>query len=89
MYDEYKESKSENTRLTLESYGNVYRFEANHPDSDMDEMLYAFYGLLTAATWSPKTILQSMKEFADERLECFKEDSLDNIITEGVKNEAY
>lgn len=62
-------NKEENTRLTLESYGNVYRFEANHCDSDMDEMLYAFYGLLTAATWSPTTILQAMKEFADERLE--------------------
>jgi hypothetical protein len=35
----------------------------------MDEMLYAFYGMLTAATWSPITILQSMKQFTDERLE--------------------
>jgi hypothetical protein len=65
----YNKEKQENTRLTLESYGNVYRFEANHCDSDMDEMLYAFYGLLTAATWSPITILQAMKQFADERLE--------------------
>lgn len=64
----YKQ-KQEKTSLTLESYGNVYRFEANHCDSDMDEMLYAFYGLLTAATWSPITILQAMKQFADERLE--------------------
>ena len=69
MFENYKASKQENTRLTLESYGNVYRFEANHCDSDMDEILYAFYGLLTAATWSPITILQSMREFADERLE--------------------
>lgn len=69
MFENYKDSKEENTRLTLESYGNVYRFEANHCDSDMDEMLYAFYGLLTAATWSPITILQAMKQFADERLE--------------------
>jgi hypothetical protein len=61
--------KQENTRLTLESYGNVYRFEADHCDCDMNEMLYAFYGLLTAATWSPITILQEMKQFADERLE--------------------
>ena len=64
----YKQ-KQENTRLTLESYGNVYRFEADHCDCDMEEMLYAFYGLLTAATWSPITILKAMKEFADERLE--------------------
>lgn len=69
MFENYKTSKDENTRLTLESYGNVYRFEANHCDSDMDEILYAFYGLLTAATWSPITILQAMKQFADERLE--------------------
>lgn len=69
MYENYKASKEENTRLTLESYGNVYRFEADHCDCDMEEMLYAFYGLLTAATWSPITILQSMKEFSDERLE--------------------
>lgn len=69
MYENYKASKKENTRLTLESYGNVYRFEADHCDCDMEEMLYAFYGLLTAATWSPITILQEMKQFADERLE--------------------
>lgn len=73
MFENYKTSKEENTRLTLESYGNIYRFEANHCDSDMDEILYAFYGLLTAATWSPITILKSMKEFADERLEHLKE----------------
>lgn len=65
----YNKEKQEKTILTLETYGNVYRFEANHCDSDMDEMLYAFYGLLTAATWSPITILQSMKQFADDRLE--------------------
>ena len=65
----YNNEKEKNTRLTLESYGNVYRFEADHCDSDMDEMLYAFYGLLTAATWSPITNLQSMKQFADERLD--------------------
>ena len=64
----YKQ-KQEKTCLTLESYGNVYRFETDHCDCDMDEMLYAFYGLLTAATWSPITILQSMKGFVDERLE--------------------
>ena len=69
MFENYKASKQENTRLTLESYGNVYRFEADHCDCDMEEMLYAFYGLLTAATWSPITILKAMKEFADERLE--------------------
>ena len=69
MYENCKHSKEENTRLTLESYGNVYRFEADHCDCDMEEMLYAFYGLLTAATWSPITILQAMKQFADERLE--------------------
>ena len=69
MYENCKRSKEENTRLTLESYGNVYRFEADYYDCDMNEMLYAFYGLLTAATWSPITILQSMKQFADERLE--------------------
>jgi hypothetical protein len=67
----YKQ-KQENTRLTLESYGNVYRFEADHCDCDMDEILYAFYGLLTAATWSPITILQAMKQFADERLELWE-----------------
>ena len=61
--------KQEKTCLALESYGNVYRFEADHCDCDMEEMLYAFYGLLTAATWSPITILQEMKQFTDERLE--------------------
>ena len=65
----YNKEKQEKTCLTLESYGNVYSFEADHCDSDMGEMLYAFYGLLTAATWSPITILQAMKQFADERLE--------------------
>ena len=68
--------KQEKTCLTLESYGNVYRFEANHCDSDMEEMLYAFYGLLTAATWNPKTVLKEMKSFADERLKYFKDEDI-------------
>ena len=80
----YKQ-KQENTRLTLESYGNVYRFETPHGDTDMDEMLYAFYGLLTAATWSPITILKAMKEFADERLEILE----NNQNMEENENETY
>lgn len=74
--------KEENTKLTLESYGNVYRFEANHSDSDMDELLYAFYGLLTAATWSPKTILEGMKEFAEEHLETFGKIHFEDMLGE-------
>lgn len=72
MFENYKDSKEENTRLTLESYGNIYRFEANHCDSDMEELLYAFYWLLTAATWCPETVLEEMKFFAEERLKIFK-----------------
>lgn len=82
-------NKEENTRLTLESHGSVYRFEANHSDSDMDELLYAFYGLLTAATWSPRTILESMKDFAEERLKYFKEDIFDINKMEDLSNETY
>ena len=80
MYENYKASKEENTKLTLESYGNVYRFEANHCDCDMEELLYAFYGLLIGATWSPTTVLEEMKFFADERLKFIK--SKEEIINE-------
>lgn len=82
MYDKQKQEK---TCLTLESYGNVYRFEANHCDSGMEEMLYAFYGLLTAATWSPITILKAMKEFAGEHLKLLES----NQNMEENENETY
>lgn len=60
---------NEPTRLTLESYSNKIQWESPHSDASMEDLLYAFYGLCVAATWSPKTILENMRDFAEERLE--------------------
>lgn len=38
-------------------------------DVPIDDMLTSFYGACVTATWQPVTILESMKNFAEEKLE--------------------
>ena len=56
------------TKLTLENYGNTMSWESPYNDVSMDNLLYAFYGLCVAATWNPRTVLEGMRDFVDERL---------------------
>lgn len=60
----------ENTKtiLTIEHSGTKHSSELSW-DAGMDDLIQSFYGLCIAATWNPVTVLENMKEFAEEHLE--------------------
>ena len=67
------------TKLTLESYGNVFSYESPYADASMEDLLYAFYGLCVAATWLPKTVLENMRDFAEEHLSVYENNITQNF----------
>ncbi|MBP5724826.1 MAG: hypothetical protein J6X18_14785 [Bacteroidales bacterium] len=67
------------TKLTLESYGNVISWESPYTDASMEDLLYAFYGLCVGATWLPKTVLENMRDFAEEHLSVYENNITQNI----------
>jgi hypothetical protein len=60
--------KPENTKLILESNGNKYTSELPW-DVSADQLIESFYGMTIASSFHPLTILNCMKEFADNNLE--------------------
>lgn len=55
-------------RLTLEI--NDQKISVEMPwDVPIGDMLSTFYGMCITATWQPISILENMKEFAEEKLE--------------------
>ena len=62
---------SEKTVLTLEHADRKVSTELNW-DASMEDLLDAFYGACITTTWHPTTILEGMKEFAEEHLETFE-----------------
>lgn len=55
-------------RLTLEI--NDQKISVEMPwDVPIGDMLSTFYGMCVTATWQPVTVLEYMKEFAEEKLE--------------------
>lgn len=61
---------SEKTVLTLEHADRKVSTELNW-DASMEDLLDALYGACVATTWHPTTILEGMRDFAEERLEAF------------------
>ena len=63
-----KEEDLKPAKLTLEI--NDQKISVEMPwDTQISAMLDAFYGVCVTATWSPITVLEYMKEFAEEKLE--------------------
>ena len=81
-------------KLTLES-GDVKLTSEMNWDAPMDDLLNSFYGLCIGATWHPTSVLETMAEFASEKLEslkpkecreeCHKELSVDDSIKGKIK----
>lgn len=70
------------TKLTYEMYG--MKFTAEFPSSDnidIDDVMCAFYGLMTAASWHPDTVINGMAEFAKNH-----QISLADQVKEVMKN---
>lgn len=62
------------TILSLVTYNNKFTWETDHSDINIDDLLEAFYGLCVGVTFAPEAVLQGMKDFAEERLDSFRED---------------
>lgn len=59
---------NDNTELILKMNGQEHSWKGPW-DSDINDILDAFYGLLTGATFSPKMLPVWMKEWAEEKLD--------------------
>ena len=49
----------------------VSTWESDRDDHSIDEVLNGFMGTLIAQTWLPITVLEGMRDFAQDQLECF------------------
>lgn len=58
------------TKITVEVNGTVATWETGRDDHSIDEVLNGFMGTLVAQTWLPITVLEGMRDFAEEQLEC-------------------
>lgn len=61
---------TDNTKLTLEQDGKKYTAELNW-DCDCEGLLDAFLGLTVCATYPYKTMLETMKEWAENQLDAY------------------
>ena len=59
------------TKITIEINGVVSTWESDRDDHSIDEVLNGFMGTLIAQTWLPITVLEGMRDFAQDQLECF------------------
>lgn len=57
------------TKLTLQVGDTVASWEVPTTDTDMDDLLNAFMGLLISHTWLPVTVLTSMRDFAEDNID--------------------
>ena len=60
----------EKTILSLEMNGNKHITELSW-DAGIDELVHSFYGACISATFSPRSVLEYMKEFAEENLDAY------------------
>lgn len=60
MNDEVK------TRLVYESNDNRYIWESPFVDASIEDILDAFFGMMVSATWQPVTVIEAMRDFAEE-----------------------
>lgn len=57
------------TRITIEAWDKRYIVESPWSDGlDIEKLLDLVYGISISATYAPETVLQAMKEYAEERL---------------------
>ena len=61
------------TRLTYESsYGIKNTIELNTEDPQIEDLIDSFYSMLIGATWQERTILESLKQFSENKLNALK-----------------
>ena len=66
------------TRITIEAWDKRYIAESPWSDGlDLEKLLDLVYGISISATYAPETVLNVMKEYAEERLEYYKKEDND------------
>ena len=61
--------------LSLELYGKKVTWETDHSDLTADELAYAFYGMLVAQGFMPKSVTDAMNGVVSEMKEEMKEEN--------------
>ena len=54
-------------KISIEAYGKIHTTEIDHDESDINDVIDIFYGLLICSTFSEQTIINGFKEFIDEK----------------------
>ena len=65
MFCDDKNKDEAGLRLTFESYGRRYSFESAYSDEGIDEIMDAFFGMLTSSGWHPLTVVSAMERFVE------------------------
>lgn len=55
------------SRLTLECYDKKVTVEWPGSDISATDVIDALFGIMIAQTWDPTVVINSMKEFVDEK----------------------
>lgn len=73
IFNTMEEDRKEFTRFTLEtSYGDKTVKEMDTEDPDIEDCIHAFYTIMIGSTWQAKTILEGMRDFAEDMLKTMK-----------------
>lgn len=63
------EREKQFTKMTFESsYGVKQTVELNTEDPEIEDLVDAFYSMMVGATWQERTILETLKQFAESKL---------------------
>lgn len=65
------------TKITIENYDKTVSWEVPYNDTNLDDMFDAFVGLLTTLTWNHSSIIEFMKEYAEEKLPNIEESDVE------------
>lgn len=74
----YNNKEEKYTELTYKSsYGQNISFRYEYEDVDIYEVLDAIYTLLVGATFQEESILEGMRDYANDKLEFLKKEDND------------
>lgn len=62
------DSNTKGVKIVFETERSVATWESPYFDAPLEDILERFYGCCIAHGWQPITILEGLKEFAEDRL---------------------
>lgn len=67
-------------RLEVENYDKTVTIAEPHEDLTANDWIEMFYGAMVSITFIPRTVLEAMRDYAEERLELMTEDENDETM---------